>query len=315
MPSPAASCAADAATALQVARHGVRRHAVRRQRRRRRVPAHHDRRRDAGRAGHRGAARAVPRRWRAGARSSPACMRAGDNRRRRGEDLAAGKPALRAGRVLKAGRHGAGRVAGHRRGRRCCAACAWRCSRPATSCARSGQPLAPGCVYDSNRYSLLGALQRLGVEVDRPRPRRRRPGGAAGHAAAAVQQADVVLTSGGVSMGDADHTRDVLAQHGRGRVLEGGDAAGPAVRLRPAAAARRRASRRAGCSRCPATRSPRWSPSTPSAATRCCSCRAPRRSRCRCCRRAARRRSASGPAAPNSSARSSSPAPTAGRCG
>jgi hypothetical protein len=53
--------------------------------------------------------------------------------------------------------------------------CAWRCSPPATSCATPGQPLDPGCIYDSNRYSLLGALQRLGCRGHRPGPGARRP--------------------------------------------------------------------------------------------------------------------------------------------
>ena len=77
-----------------------------------------------------------------------------------------------------------------------------------------GQTLDPGCVYDSNRYSLLGALQRLGMEVvdlglvpdDRAALQ--------STLESAVAQADVVLTSGGVSMGDADYTRQVLADMG-----------------------------------------------------------------------------------------------------
>ena len=78
-----------------------------------------------------------------------------------------------------------------------------------------GQALEPGCNYDSNRYSLMGALQRLGVEVIDL--------GLVGddHAAlqatleAVVMQADVVLTSGGVSVSDADYTREVLGRMGQ----------------------------------------------------------------------------------------------------
>jgi len=143
----------------------------------------------------------------------PGVLHAGENRRCRGEDLTAGRPALRRGRRLRpadlglAASVGIGRV---------------RVLRPLRVALFStgdelrtlGQTLDPGCVYDSNRYSLLGALQRLGMEVvdlglvpdDR----------AALQAtlAAAVAQADVVLTSGGVSMGDADYTREVLAAMG-----------------------------------------------------------------------------------------------------
>jgi molybdopterin molybdotransferase len=84
---------------------------------------------------------------------------------------------LRAGRVLRPADLGLMASLGF--GRCVCAACAWRCFPPATNCARLGQPLDPGCIYDSNRYSLIGALQRLGVEVHRPGPGARRPGGAA----------------------------------------------------------------------------------------------------------------------------------------
>ena len=143
----------------------------------------------------------------------PGVLRAGENRRRRGEDLMSGLSALRRGRRLRpadlglVASLGIGRV---------------RVIRPLRVALFStgdelrtlGQALDPGCVYDSNRYSLLGALQRLGMEVvdlglvpdDR----------AALQATleSAVAQADVVLTSGGVSVGDADYTRDVLATLG-----------------------------------------------------------------------------------------------------
>ena len=77
-----------------------------------------------------------------------------------------------------------------------------------------GQPLDAGSVYDSNRYSLLGALQRLGMEVIDLGLVRDDPAALQATLEAAVAQADVVLTSGGVSMGDADHTRAVLAKMG-----------------------------------------------------------------------------------------------------
>ena len=48
----------------------------------------------------------------------------------------------------------------------------------------------------------------------------------------ASEQADAVITSGGVSVGDADYTRDVW-RSGRRGVLEGRDAPRPAVGVRP----------------------------------------------------------------------------------
>lgn len=144
----------------------------------------------------------------------PGVLRAGDNRRRRGEDLAVGKPALRAGRLLKPADMGIiaslgiDRVEVLRRLR-------VALFSTGDELRTLGQPLAPGCVYDSNRYSLLGALQRLGCEVIDLGLVADDPAALRGTLQAAVQQADVVLTSGGVSMGDADHTRDVLAQMGQ----------------------------------------------------------------------------------------------------
>ncbi|MCF1432079.1 MAG: molybdopterin molybdotransferase MoeA [Shewanella sp.] len=77
-----------------------------------------------------------------------------------------------------------------------------------------GSELAPGQIYDSNRYSILGLLQKagvnwldLGVIADDPEAIR-----AAFKEASA--NADMVLTSGGVSVGDADYTKQVLDEEG-----------------------------------------------------------------------------------------------------
>ena len=146
-------------------------------------------------------------------RIEPGVIRLGENRRRRGEDLARGSAALVAGRVLRPADLGLlaslgfAEVSVRRRLRVALFSTGNEIRDP-------GQPLDDGCIYDSNRYSLTGALQRLGVEVvdlglvpDDP---------AALRAAfeQAVAQADAVLTSGGVSVGDADHTRELMAQLG-----------------------------------------------------------------------------------------------------
>ena len=77
-----------------------------------------------------------------------------------------------------------------------------------------GEPPREGAVYDSNRYTVFGLLTRLGVEVidlgvvpDEPAQLE-----AAFRRAAA--QADAVITSGGVSVGEADHTRAMMKQLG-----------------------------------------------------------------------------------------------------
>lgn len=78
-----------------------------------------------------------------------------------------------------------------------------------------GKPLATGQVYDSNRYTLYAMLKRLDVELldlgaiaDDPEQLER----ILLHAAA---EADVVITSGGVSVGEADYMKDLLSRHGQ----------------------------------------------------------------------------------------------------
>jgi molybdopterin molybdotransferase len=77
-----------------------------------------------------------------------------------------------------------------------------------------GETLGEGEIYDSNRYSLYGMLTRLGVDVldlgvirDNPQALRE----AFAHASS---MADVVITSGGVSVGDADYIKPVLSELG-----------------------------------------------------------------------------------------------------
>jgi len=77
-----------------------------------------------------------------------------------------------------------------------------------------GTPLKSGEVYDSNRYTLFGMLTRLGCEVIDLGVVRDEPAAleAAFHMAAA--QADAILTSGGVSVGEADFIRGLMAKLG-----------------------------------------------------------------------------------------------------
>lgn len=77
-----------------------------------------------------------------------------------------------------------------------------------------GEPLAEGDVYDSNRYSLYGMLKRLDIEL--------LDMGVVGDNAddlrkaltEASSMADVVITSGGVSVGEADYIKPVLEETG-----------------------------------------------------------------------------------------------------
>ncbi len=78
-----------------------------------------------------------------------------------------------------------------------------------------GQPLGPGKIYDSNRYTLNGLLQGMGCEIVDL--------GIVGDTLAQTEQAllqatettDLVITSGGVSVGEEDHIRIALEKLGK----------------------------------------------------------------------------------------------------
>ncbi len=77
-----------------------------------------------------------------------------------------------------------------------------------------GETLAAGKIYDSNRYSLYGMLSRLPVEIidlgvipDQPEKIR-------AAILDAAEQADLILTTGGVSVGEADYIKSILKEIG-----------------------------------------------------------------------------------------------------
>jgi molybdopterin molybdotransferase len=78
-----------------------------------------------------------------------------------------------------------------------------------------GEPLGPGQIYDSNRYSLYGLVARLGLEVvdlGVVRDTQEETERAFREAAA---QADAIITSGGVSVGEADFVVEALERSGQ----------------------------------------------------------------------------------------------------
>jgi len=74
-----------------------------------------------------------------------------------------------------------------------------------------GECLDEGCVYDSNRYTLFGMLARLGCEVIDMGIVRDDPIALETALREACKNADAIITSGGVSEGAADYTRDIMA--------------------------------------------------------------------------------------------------------
>lgn len=137
----------------------------------------------------------------------------GANRRRKGEDLAAGRPALTAGRVLRASdigllaSLGIVEVGVRRRLRVAYFSTGDELRSP-------GEPLTPGTIYDSNRYTLGAMLRRLNVEAIDLGIVRDDPAVLEATLRNAIETADVVLTSGGVSVGEADFTRAQLQKLG-----------------------------------------------------------------------------------------------------
>jgi molybdopterin molybdotransferase len=142
-----------------------------------------------------------------------ALAREGQNRRLAGEDLKAGQVVFRSGQRIRPAELGMiaslgiGEVAVYRRLR-------VAFFSTGDELKSIGTPLAAGEVYDSNRYTLHGMLQRLGCETidmgvvpDVPEQLERA-------LTTAAQSADVVITSGGVSVGEADYVKQLLDKLG-----------------------------------------------------------------------------------------------------
>ena len=81
--------------------------------------------------------------------------------------------------------------------------------------AMPGEPLAPGAIYNSNRFTLRGLLENLGCEISDYGivPDSLQATRATLRAAAA--QHDLIITSGGVSVGEEDHIKPAVEAEGR----------------------------------------------------------------------------------------------------
>jgi molybdopterin molybdotransferase len=140
-------------------------------------------------------------------------VRPGEHRRLRGEDLAAGRPALRAGERL--GPAAVGLIASLGIAQ----VPVWRRVRVAyfstgDEILSLGEPLREGSIYDSNRYTVGAMLRHLGVEVIDLGVVRDDPNALEAAFRHAAAQADAVITSGGVSMGEADYTKAMMRRLG-----------------------------------------------------------------------------------------------------
>jgi molybdopterin molybdotransferase len=144
----------------------------------------------------------------------PAGDAIGANVRPAGEDLPKGAMAARAGERLSAARLGLvascgfAQVAVARRPRVALFVTGDELVPP-------GQPLGFGQIHDSNRYSIGALLEGIGI-VAEPIAHLRDDTDALREAlAAAAATCDVVITSGGVSAGEADHVTPLVAELGR----------------------------------------------------------------------------------------------------
>ncbi|HTV26252.1 MAG TPA: gephyrin-like molybdotransferase Glp [Xanthobacteraceae bacterium] len=144
----------------------------------------------------------------------PPGLKCGANRRLAGEDIRAGAVALPAGRrlgvqhIALAAALGLTSLDVRRRARVALFSTGDEIVEPGTALPRA-------TLFDSNRYLLAGLLARLGAEVTDLGILRDDPKDLAGAIAAAAIDHDLVLTSGGVSTGEADHVRTAIESIGK----------------------------------------------------------------------------------------------------
>ncbi len=139
----------------------------------------------------------------------PQLLQPGDNRRLKGEDLMQGSAALRKGEHLTPAALGLLASLGIE------TVPVVRRLRVAyfstgDEVLSLGEPPREGAVYDSNRYTVFGLLTRLGCEVIDMGVVRDDPALLEAAFLDAAQRADAIITSGGVSVGEADFTKAMM---------------------------------------------------------------------------------------------------------
>ncbi|OOG54312.1 gephyrin-like molybdotransferase Glp [Polaromonas sp. C04] len=143
----------------------------------------------------------------------PRLLAPGDNRRFKGEDLLQGQPALQKGELLAPAALGLVASLGIK------TVPVYRRLRVAyfstgDEILSLGEAPREGAVYDSNRYTVFGLLSRLGCEVIDLGVVRDDPALLEAAFTQAARQADAIITSGGVSVGEADYTRAMMKKLG-----------------------------------------------------------------------------------------------------
>ncbi|ATH77527.1 molybdopterin molybdenumtransferase MoeA [Vreelandella venusta] len=145
---------------------------------------------------------------------APERVTAGQHVRQAGEDIAKGSVALAAGARLDAARMGLVASLGH------AVVTVYRRPRVAifstgNEVTPPGGPLPSAGVYDTNRFTLMGLLAEQGAEVLDLGILPDDLDAIENALASAATQSDLVITSGGVSVGNADYTRAALEKLGR----------------------------------------------------------------------------------------------------
>jgi len=140
-------------------------------------------------------------------------LKRGANRRLRGEDVTAGSIVLHRGHRLRAQDLGQAAAVGRRT---LCVARPLRVALFSTGdeLREPGEPLPAGCIYDSNRYTIAALLGGLGCAVDDLGILRDRADPLRAALAQAAEGHDLVITSGGVSVGEEDHVRAAVTALG-----------------------------------------------------------------------------------------------------
>ncbi|MCP5264700.1 MAG: molybdopterin molybdotransferase MoeA [Burkholderiaceae bacterium] len=143
----------------------------------------------------------------------PDGQQTGQNRRLRGEDLSRDMPALTAGKILTPAdlgllaSIGVAEVPVRRRLR-------VAFFSTGNELRSIGETLAPGQIYDSNRYTIYGMLTAMGADLIDMGVIPDQPQALEAAMRAASESADAVISSGGVSVGEADFTKQVMNRLG-----------------------------------------------------------------------------------------------------